>query len=180
MGLAFRPGSRDLYTVVNERDGLGDDLPPDYFTKLQQGGFYGWPYAYTGQHPQPGYAQKKPEMAAKSVMPDVLFQSHSAPLGLVFYDGKQFPALNIVAMPLSPSTARGNRAKPTGYKVVRVHFKNGKPVGGYDNFLTGWWSAGTDPAQVWGRPVGIAVAKDGSLLVADDAGGVIWRVSYLK
>lgn len=178
VGIAFYPGTNDLYTVVNERDGLGDGLVPDYLTRLQEGGFYGWPYVYLGQHPQPDFPSK-PEMVAKTLMPDLLFQSHSAPLGLVFYEGDMFPTEYrgdaFVALHGS-----WNSAEPTGYKVVRVPFKDGKPQGYYENFLTGFWLDGTTPAQVWGRPVGLAIAKDGSLLIADDAGGVIWRVSYKK
>ena len=118
-------------------------------------------------------------MVAKAIVPDLLFQSHSAPLGLVFYDGTMFPAEYrgdaFVALHGS-----WNAGKPTGYKIVRVPFKGGKPAGYYENFLTGFWIAGRQPAQVWGRPVDIVVAKDGSLLVSDDASGMIWRISYRK
>ncbi|HEY8013664.1 MAG TPA: sorbosone dehydrogenase family protein [Dongiaceae bacterium] len=178
VGIAFYPGTNDLYTVVNERDGLGDGLVPDYLTRLQEGGFYGWPYAYIGHHVQPDFPSR-PEMVAKTLTPDLLFQSHSAPLGLVFYDGKMFPPEYqgdaIVALHGS-----WNSSEPTGYKVVRVPFKDGRPRGYYENFLTGFWLEGQSPAQVWGRPAGLAVAADGSLLIADDAGGVVWRVSYRK
>jgi glucose/arabinose dehydrogenase len=178
VGIAFYPGTNDLYTVVNERDGLGDGLVPDYLTRLQEGGFYGWPYAYIGHHVQPDFPSR-PEMVAKTLTPDLLFQSHSAPLGLVFYGGKMFPPEYqgdaIVALHGS-----WNSSEPTGYKVVRVPFKDGRPQGYYENFLTGFWLEGQSPAQVWGRPAGLAVAADGSLLIADDAGGVVWRVSYRK
>lgn len=179
VGIAFRPGSRDLYVVVNERDGLGDGLVPDYLTRLVRGGFYGWPYSYIGANPQPGFAERRPDRVRAAIVPDLLFQAHSAPLGLVFYDGAQFPAAYrgdaFVALHGS-----WNAATPTGYKVVRVRFRDGRPAGGYENFATGFWAAGSRRAQVWGRPVGLAMARDGSLLIADDAGGVIWRVRYRR
>lgn len=178
VGIALYPGTDDVYVVVNERDGLGDRLVPDYLTRLTSDGFYGWPYAYIGQHPQPDFVQR-PDMVAKTLVPDLLFESHSAPLGLVFYEGKQFPAEYrgdaFVALHGS-----WNTSKPTGYKIVRVPFKDGRPAGGYENFLTGFWIAGTKTAEVWGRPAGLAVAADGSLLIADDVSNAVWRVSYGK
>lgn len=177
VGLAFYPGTNDLWVTVNERDGLGDDLPPDYLTHIAQGEFFGWPYAYIGPHPDPDFGSKKPQMVAKTKTPDLLFQAHSAPLGLLFYEGNQFPA-DYKGDAFVALHGSWNSAKPTGYKVVRIHFKDGRPVGGYDNFLTGFHIDDTSPAQVWGRPVGLATAKDGSLLVTDDAGKAIWRVAY--
>ena len=175
--LAFHPATGDLYAVVQERDGLGDRLVPDYLTRVQQGAFYGWPYAYIGQHPQPGFAQLRPDKVKASVHPDLLFEAHSSTLDLVFYDGQQFPAEYrgdaFVALKGS-----WNRSEPTGYKVVRVSFKDGKPQGSYENFVTGFWVSGKDRAEVWGRPAALAVAKDGSLLIADDTGGTIWRIAY--
>jgi glucose/arabinose dehydrogenase len=177
VGIAFYPGTSDLYVVVNERDGLGDGLVPDYLTRVQEGGFYGWPYAYIGRNPQPDYAGRRPDLVQKTVVPDLLFESHSAPLGLVFYDGAQFPAAfrggAFVALHGS-----WNAGKPTGYKVVFVPFRDKRPVGHYENFAVGFWAAGQQRAQVWGRPAGLAVAADGSLLIADDVGQTIWRVSY--
>lgn len=177
VGIAVRPGTDEVWTVVNERDGLGDGLVPDYLTHVQDGGFYGWPYSYLGSHPQPGFADKRPDLVAKAIVPDLLFRSHSAPLGLVFYDGSQFPAEYrgdaFVALHGS-----WNAGHPTGYMVVRVPFKNGKPEGSYQVFATGFRLNDGAPAVVWGRPVGLAVAKDGSLLVADDVGQTIWRISY--
>lgn len=177
VGIAFYPGSNDLYVTVNERDGLGDDLPPDYLTRIQAGDFFGWPYAYTGAHSDPDYGKKRPDLVAKARTPDVLFQAHSAPLGLAFYEGNQFPAAYkgdaFVALHGS-----WNSAHPTGYKVVRVHFTNNRPENAYQNFVTGWWDGGTSPARVWGRPAGLLVAKDGSLLIADDVGNAVWRVAY--
>ncbi len=177
VGIAPYPGTNDMYVTVNERDGFGDGLVPDYFTRIQQGDFFGWPYAYIGANPAPDYGSKRPDLVAKTKVPDLLFQSHSAPLGLVFYEGSQFPA-DYKGDAFVSLHGSWNSSKPTGYKVVRIKFANGKPVGGYDNFLTGFWDGSTSPAQVWGRPVGLAVAKDGSLLIADDTGNTIWRVAY--
>jgi glucose/arabinose dehydrogenase len=175
VGIAFYPGTSDLYVVVNERDGLGDGLVPDYLTRLKDGGFYGWPYAYIGPHPQPDYAQRRPDLVKATIVPDVLFQSHSAPLGLVFYEGAQFPAAYrggaFVALHGS-----WNSGKPTGYKVVFVPFKDGKPAGAPEDFLTGFLP---DPKSgvAYGRPVGVAVDAKGALLVADDVGNIVWRIA---
>jgi glucose/arabinose dehydrogenase len=177
VGIAFYPGTDQVWVSVNERDGLGDELVPDYFTHLDQGAFYGWPWGYTGHNPDPVYGPKRPDMVAKTVVPDLLFQSHSAPTGLVFYEGSQFPA-EYKGDAFASLHGSWNSSRPTGYKIVRVHFANGKPAGGYDNFLTGFWDGSSSPAKVWGRPAGLAVAKDGSLLVADDQGKAVWRVSY--
>jgi glucose/arabinose dehydrogenase len=177
VGIAFYPGNNQVWVSVNERDGMGDGLAPDYFTHLDKGGFYGWPWAYTGHNPDPVYGSKRPDMVAKAIVPDVLFQSHSAPTGLVFYDGGQFPS-EYKGDAFVSLHGSWNSGKPTGYKIVLVHFANGKPVGGYDNFLTGFWDGSSSPAKVWGRPAGLVVAKDGALLVADDEGKVVWRVSY--
>jgi glucose/arabinose dehydrogenase len=177
VGIAFYPGTDNLFVTVNERDGLGDALPPDYLTHVEPGAFYGWPYAYIGPHPDPGFGARRPDLVRKAKVPDLLFQAHSAPLGLVFYEGTQFPA-EYKGDAFVALHGSWNSAKPTGYKVVRVRFQNGKPVGGYQNFLTGFWDGVSNPARVWGRPAGLAVAKDGSLLVSDDVGKVIWRVAY--
>ena len=178
VGIEFYPGTDDLYVVVNERDGLGNGLVPDFLTRLQEGGFYGWPYAYIGKHPQPDFPQR-PDRVAESIVPDLLFQAHSAPLGLVFYEGNMFPA-EYKGDAFVSLHGSWNAEKPTGYKIVRVPFKDGRPAGSYENFLTGFWVGGDSPANVWGKPVGLAVAKDGSLLVADDVSGYIWRISYRK
>jgi glucose/arabinose dehydrogenase len=152
-------------------------LVPDFLTRVAKDGFYGWPYAYIGQHPQPGFAEMSPEKVKASVAPDLLFEAHSSAMDLVFYQGDQFPAdyrgdLFVVL--------RGswNRSEPTGYKIVRVRFKDGRPDGAYENFMTGFWVSGMERAEVWGRPTALAVMRDGSLLVADDTGGTIWRVTY--
>jgi glucose/arabinose dehydrogenase len=176
IGLAFHPATRRLYTTVNERDGLGDDLVPDYLTSVQPGGFYGWPYSYMGQNPDPRLS-RRPDLEGRAIVPDVLFQAHSAALGLVFYTGNQFPKdyRNDAFVAFRGSW---NRSEGTGYKVVRVPFDaQGKPKGYYEDFMKGWLSDPKGPTA-WGRPVGLAIAQDGALLVADEPGGVIWRVSY--
>ena len=177
VGLAFYPGTSDLYTAVNERDTLGDELVPDYFTKVADGGFYGWPYSYIGQNPQPGFADKRPDLVAKAIVPDLLLRSHSAPLGIAFSTGTKFPAeyQGGVFIALHGSW---NAAAPRGYLVAYAPFTNGKPAGDYQIFATGFWTMGADHAGVMGRPAAVAVAKDGSLLVADDVGNTIWRISY--
>ncbi|MGQ0663747.1 MAG: PQQ-dependent sugar dehydrogenase [Pseudomonadota bacterium] len=178
VGIAFRPGTGDLWTVVNERDGMGDGLVPDFLTRVVDGAFYGWPYAYIGANPQPGYAHRRPDLVARSRVPDLLFQSHSAPIGLVFYAGNAFPAEYrgdaFVAL-------RGswNSGAPTGYMVVRVPFRGGEPAGHYETFASGFWLEGTETARVWGRPSGLAVAADGALLIADDTGGAVWRIAWV-
>lgn len=178
VGLAWNPATGALWTSVNERDGLGDELVPDYVTEVQDGAFYGWPYSYIGQNVDPRRKGEHPELVAKAIVPSVLIESHSAPLGIAFYDGKMFPAeyRGSLFVALHGSW---NREPRTGYKIVRVPFRNGKPAGGYDDFLAGW-SPDPTARRVWGRPVGLLVLPDGSLLVSDDGAGVIWRVSYGK
>lgn len=178
VGLAFHPGTGVLFTVVNERDGLGDGLVPDYLTSVESGGFYGWPFSYIGAHPQPGFAERRPDLVARTIVPDLLFKAHSAPLGLTFYTGGQFPPAYrdgaFVALHGS-----WNRRDPTGYTVAWVPFQNGRPAGFYETFASGFRLSGTSRrARVWGRPAAVAVAKDGSLLIADDVGGTVWRVNY--
>ena len=174
--LAVPPGGGAPWCATNERDGLGDDLPPDYVTQVHEGGFYGWPWFYLGGHADPRWSGARPELAGRVTVPDVLLQAHSAALGMVFYDG-QGPAA-------FPPRYRGdafvalhgswNRSKRTGYKVVRLAFTNGVADGTYEDFLTGFV---VDDGQVWGRPVGVAVAHDGALLVSEDGNGTIWRVA---
>jgi len=179
VGVAFRPGTDDLYTVVNERDGLGDELVPDYMTRVQQGDFYGWPYAYLGPNPEPSMMGKRPDLVAKTKVPDVLFRSHSAPLGLMFYTGTQFPQ-DYRGGAFVAFHGSWNRQKLSGYKVVRIKFNNGKLVGNsYEDFVSGWLPD-ENSNEVWGRPVGLLVAPDGSLLITDDGGDKVWRVSYGK
>jgi glucose/arabinose dehydrogenase len=177
IGLAWNPADHSLWTAVNERDGLGDDLVPDYATEVKRDAFYGWPFSYIGANVDPRRGERL-DLVKKAVVPSVLIQSHSAPITLAFYDGTMFPAQYrggaFVALHGS-----WNRALRTGYKVVHVPFRNGKPAGGYDDFLLGW---APDPKDrtVWGRPAGLLVLRDGSLLVADDGAAVIWRVTYGK
>jgi len=175
--LAFHPQTGELWAVVQERDGLGDNLPSDYLIRVQQGGFYGWPYAYIGKHPQPGFAQLAPDKVDATITPDLLFQAHSSLLDLVFYEADQFPPeyRGSLFVALKGSW---NRSEPTGYKIARVPFRDGRPEGYYENFATGFWASGEQRAEVWGRPAALAVTKDGSLLVADDTGGTIWRITY--
>jgi glucose/arabinose dehydrogenase len=175
--LAFHPQTGELYALVQERDGLGDRLPSDYLTRVQEGGFYGWPYAYIGKHPQAGFADRAPDKVSATITPDLLFEAHSSTMDLVFYEGEQFPP-EYKGHAFVALKGSWNRSEPTGYKVVRVPFKDGKPDGYYENFATGFWISGEHRAEVWGRPAALAVAKDGSLLVADDTGGTIWRIAY--
>lgn len=178
VGIAFYPGSDDLYVVVNERDGMGDELVPDYLTRVREGGFYGWPYAYIGANPQPGFAERAPEKVEATLVPDLLFQSHTAPLGLAFYDGGSFPA-DYRGDAFVALHGSWNAGEPRGYMVVRVPFEDGRPLGHYEAFVTGFRldESGTPGrAEVWGRPVGLAVAQDGSLLIAEDASHSVWRV----
>jgi glucose/arabinose dehydrogenase len=175
--LAFQPQTGELYALVQERDGLGDRLPSDYLTHVKDGGFYGWPYAYIGKHPQAGFASLAPDKVNAAITPDVLFEAHSSVLDLVFYEADQFPS-EYKGHAFVALKGSWNRSEPTGYKVVDVPFKDGKPEGYYTNFATGFWISGERRAEVWGRPAALAVAKDGSLLVADDTGGTIWRITY--
>jgi glucose/arabinose dehydrogenase len=176
-GLTFQPGTGDLYAIVQERDGLGDRLVPEFLTRIEKGAFYGWPYAYIGPNPQPGFANRAPDKVKATVKPDLLIESHSSVMDLVFYDGEQFPA-DYKGDAFVALKGSWNRSEPTGYKVVRVRFKDGKPEGWYENFATGFWVSGVRRAEVWGRPAALAVTKDGALLIADDTGGTIWRVAY--
>ena len=177
VGLAIEPKSGQLWTCVNERDGLGNDLPPDYATPVQQGGFYGWPYAYIGPHPDPNFGKRQPDLVEKTITPDVLFRSHSAAVNIVFSTSPKFPQQWRGGAFVS-FHGSWNREPRTGYKVVYVPMKNGTPTdGSYVNFLTGF---ATPDDTVWGRPVGLLVAKDGSLLVCDDDGGRIWRIAYQR
>jgi glucose/arabinose dehydrogenase len=184
-GLAWQPGTNTLWTAVNERDNLGDDLVPDYTTSLKDGGFYGWPYSYIGQHYDPRYVGGQPDLVKRAIVPDVLIPAHSAPLGVTFYTGTQFPQRyrNGAFVALHGSW---NRSKAHGYRVIFVPFQNGKP-GPIEDFLTGFIideggknpdGLTATPPKFWGRPVSPFVAKDGSLLVTDDGGNRIWQVQY--
>lgn len=177
VSLAVNPVTKDPWCVVNERDSLGDDLPPDYATRVRERGFYGWPWYYIGNHEEPRRSGERPDLAGKVTAPDVLIQPHSAPLGIAFY-----PAHAGVAA--FPAGYRGdafvtlhgswNRAKRTGYKVVRLNLKDGVPTGTYEDFLVGFV---VNDRAVWGRPVGVTVAHDGALLVTDDGSNTVWRIA---
>ena len=176
VGIAFRPGTNELWMSTNERDELGEDLPPDYISSVRLSGFYGWPWFYIGNHQDPRHKGKHPELAGKVIVPDVLVQAHSASLNLCFYTGDQFP-FEYKGDIFAAFHGSWNRMKRTGYKVVRVPFdkSTGKPRGEYEDFVTGFV---TPDGKVWGRPVGIVVAKDGSLLISEDGNGTIWRLSH--
>lgn len=176
VGMDWAPGSNMLWTAVNERDGLGDDLVPDYITSVKEGGFYGWPYSYFGQNKDPRQdTAKKDDLVQKAIMPDVALGAHTASLGLAFYDKQAFPQ-KYRSGAFIGQHGSWNRSQFSGYKVVFVPFQNGKPSGKPQDFLTGF-IANAEESEVYGRPVGIAVLQDGSMLVADDAGNTVWRVS---
>jgi len=173
-GIAVDPVTGQLWCSVNERDGMGEDLPPDYISHVEEGGFYGWPWYYLGPHPDSRLNGKHPELQNKTIAPDVLLQPHTASLQMSFYDGAQFPA-EYRGDIFASQHGSWNRLVRSGYEVVRVPLKNGKSDGTYEDFLTGFL---TPKGDVWGRPVGVAAAQDGSLLVSDDGSNSIWRVSY--
>lgn len=180
VGLAIHPETGDLWVSTNERDGLGDNLVPDYVTRVKEGGFYGWPWYYMGDHEDPRLAGHRPDLAGKAIVPDILVQAHSASLTMTFYT-----ATNGVAA--FPAEYRGNafvalhgswnRTTRTGYKIARMIIKHGVPTGEYEDFLTGFV---LNDQQVWGRPVGVAVANDGALLMTEDGNGTVWRIAYSR
>ncbi len=175
VGIAINPTTGQLWASVNERDRLGDNLVPDYITHVEEGSFFGWPWWYMGGSQDPRHKGKHPELRDKVITPDVILQPHNASLEMLFYDGAQFPA-QFKGDIFASEHGSWNRRVRTGYEVVRVPLHGrGKATGEYEDFLTGFVTSAGD---VWGRPVGIAVAKDGSLLVSDDGGDCVWRVSY--
>ncbi len=174
VGIAVHPQTGELWCSVNERDALGDNLVPDYITHVQEDGFYGWPWYYMGSHQDPRHAGKHPELNGKVLVPDVLLQPHFASLEMTFYDGKQFPA-EYKGDIFASEHGSWNRAVRAGYEVIRVPLKDGHATGEFEDFLTGFVTA---EGQVWGRPVGVAVVPDGSLIVSDDGSNSLWRVSY--
>lgn len=179
-GMTIQPATGALWCVVNERDALGDNVPFEYATSVKDGAYYGWPWYYIGNHEDPRHKGARPDLAGKATIPDVLMQAHSAPLNIAFYDRKDLPAdsgfpkeyRGDAFVALHGSWNRGNR---TGYKIVRLLFKDGKPTGEYEDFMTGFVVSN---GEVWGRPVGVAVAHDGALIVTEDGNGTIWRVTY--
>ena len=175
VGIAIHPQTGDLWGSVNERDGLGDDLVPDYITRIKDGGFYGWPWFYIGPNQDPRHPGAHPELKDKVIVPDVLLQSHYASLQISFYTGKMFPK-EYRNDAFASEHGSWNRAKRTGYKVIRIPQKNGIPTGEFEDFMTGFV---TPDGNVWGRPVGVDFAKDGSMLVTDDGSNTIWRITYI-
>jgi glucose/arabinose dehydrogenase len=178
VGLTLQPGTGDVWCTVNERDGLGDNLVPDYSTRVREGGYYGWPWYYMGNHEDPRHAGERPDLAGKTITPDVPYQSHSAATGLAFYtvtEGRSaFPA-EYLGDGFAVLHGSWNRAARTGHKVVRVFMDDGVPTGAYEDFLVGFV---TEDGGAWGRPVSVSVASDGSLLVGDDGANVIYRISH--
>ena len=187
IGLEWYPGSDEIWAAVQERDGLGDDLANDFLVNVKEGEFYGWPHAYNGPHAEPRHAEDEnfaefydaelhAEMVAKTLYPDVLLGSHVAVLDMKFYTGTQFPEEYRGGLFMA-FHGSWNRAARIGYNVTFIPFKDGRPQSGPQDFLTGWM-LGSDQREVWGRPVGLLLLKDGSMLVSDDGGRKIWRVSY--
>ena len=174
VGMAVHPATADLYCSTNERDGLGDNLVPDYVTRVREGAFYGWPWFYIGGTEDPHHAGERPDLKGKVAIPDVLIQAHSASLGLTFYDHSAFPA-EYRGDGFAAEHGSWNRSKRTGYKVIRIRLKDGVPTGEYEDFVTGFVIG---DSEVWGRPVGVAVSRDGALLVSEDGNGTIWRIAH--
>lgn len=174
VGLAIQPETGAPWCSTNERDGLGDDLVPDYVTRVREGAFYGWPWYYIGAHEDPHHAGQRPDLKDKVTTPDVLLEAHSASLGLAFYEGNNFPA-EYRGDAFAAEHGSWNRSTRTGYKIIRVRLKDGVPTGEYEDFVTGFV---VNDNEVWGRPVGVAVAHDGALLISEDGNGTIWRISH--
>ena len=176
IGLRFYPGTDTLWAAVQERDGLGDDLVPDFFTHIREGGFYGWPHAYIGSNLDPRITEQRKDLVDRSIVPDVLLAPHVAVLDFLFYTGRRFPEQYRGGAFLANHGSSG-RSQRVGYSISFVPFKNGKPSGPVQDFATGWMLA-PDRAEVWGRPVGLLQLPDGSLLLSDDGGKKIWRIYY--
>ncbi len=175
-GIAINPKTGELWCSVNERDGLGDNLVPDYITHVEEGGFYGWPWWYMGDHQDPRHPGKHPELKDKTIVPDVLLHPHNASLELTFYEGKQFPARYRGDI-FAAEHGSWNKSVRVGYEVIRVPLhQTGHASGEYEDFITGFV---VDNGHVWGRPVGVTIAPDGSLLFTDDGSNSVWRVSYI-
>ncbi|MGA8229203.1 MAG: sorbosone dehydrogenase family protein, partial [Xanthobacteraceae bacterium] len=174
VGMAINPATGDLWCSTNERDLLGDNLVPDYLTRVREGAFYGWPWYYIGAHQDPRQPGARPDLKDKVTIPDVLIQAHSASLQMMFYTGDQFPA-DYKGSAFAAEHGSWNRAARTGYKIIRAPMKNGVATGEYEDFVTGFV---VNDSDVWGRPVGVVQAKDGSLLFSEDGNGTIWRVTH--
>ena len=179
IGMAWNPDSKQLWATVQERDGLGDDLVPDFFTAIREGAYYGWPYAYIGPNEEPRNKGQRPDLVAKTIVPDVLLEpSHVAAMDARFYTGKQFPSRYrkgaFIAL-----RGSSNRARRTGYSIVFIPFRNGKPSGPQEDFLTGFM-LDPDSKEVWGRPVGLLERKDGSMVMSEDGGNKLYLIRYAK
>ena len=174
VGLAVHASTGDVWCSTNERDGLGDDLVSDYITRVRRGGFYGWPWYYLGDHEDPRHAGERPDLAGAAIVPDVLLQSHSAPLQMTFYDAAAFPT-RYRGNAFASLHGSWNRGKRTGPKVITVPVQGGVPTGEYEDFMTGFV---VDDDAVWARPVGVAVARDGALFVSEDGNGTVWRIAF--
>ncbi len=173
VGLAVHPTSGDLYCSTNERDGMGDNMVPDYVTRVREGAFYGWPWFYIGGNEDPHHAGQRPDLKGKVTVPDVLIEAHSASMGLTFYNGNAFPP-QYRGDGFAAEHGSWNRSRRTGYKIIRIRLKDGVPTGEYQDFVTGFV---INDKEVWGRPVGVAVAHDGALLLCEDGNGTVWRVT---
>ena len=178
VGLGFNPQSRELWATVNERDELGDDLPPDYFTHVQDGGFYGWPYSYIGKHVDDRIKPQRPDLVAKAIVPDVLLGAHVAALEFVFYEATNFPAQYQHGAFIAEHGS-WNRHRRDGYQIVFVPFSNGRPSGPPTPFLTGFVPDSTG-SSVYGRPVGVTLMQDGTMLISDDGARIIWRIEAAR
>lgn len=176
VGMRFYPGTDDLWVTVHERDELGDDLAPDYATKLEPGAFYGWPIAYIGPHAEPRHKDVDMKKVESTLYPDVILGGHVGPLDIAFYTGKMFPAKYQGGMFVALHGS-WNRSQRQGYKIAFIPFKNRMATAGPEDFVSGWMLA-PDKKEVWGRPVGLLQMPDGSLLVSDDGGRKVWRISY--
>jgi glucose/arabinose dehydrogenase len=176
VGLRMYPGTDHIWATVEERNELGDGLVADFFTSVKPGGFYGWPYAYLGKHADPRIKEQRMDLVNRTITPDVVLEPHVAVLDFLFYTGTQFPA-EFKGGAFLANHGSSNRAQRVGYSISFVPFKNGKPSGPLRDFLTGWMLS-PDQKEVWGRPVGLLQLRDGSLLVSDDGGKTVWRVSY--
>ncbi|HEX4043302.1 MAG TPA: PQQ-dependent sugar dehydrogenase [Xanthobacteraceae bacterium] len=174
VGMAVDQSSGTVWCSTNERDGLGDNVPPDYITRVRDGAFYGWPWYYIGANEDPRHRGERSDLKSKITVPDVLIEAHSASLGMTFYDSRQFPP-DYRGNVFAAEHGSWNRSKRTGYKIIRVIVKDGVPTGEYGDFATGFV---INDSEVWGRPVGVTVDKDGALLISEDASGTIWRIAY--
>jgi glucose/arabinose dehydrogenase len=174
VGLAVHPLTGDLWCSTNERDDLGDDLVPDFLTRVRDGAFYGWPWYYLGANEAPRHRGERPDLKDKISVPDVLIQAHSASMGMIIYNGDQFPS-EYRGDALAALHGSWNRGTRTGYKLIRARLTDGVPTGEYEDFMTGFVA---NDSSVWARPVGVAVAHDGALLVSEDGNSAIWRITY--